>query len=104
MAATACERFLAWPLIGLIWVYRQWISARLPPACRFYPSCSAYGDEALRRYGLFRGGALMIWRILRCQPLSRGGFDPVPGRPITPCAGPSCDGSQDTQDTHRCRV
>lgn len=46
--------------------------------CRFTPTCSAYGLEALQRHGFFRGSALAAWRVLRCNPLSKGGFDPVP--------------------------
>jgi putative membrane protein insertion efficiency factor len=46
--------------------------------CRFTPTCSAYGLEALRRHGFFRGSALAAWRVLRCNPLSKGGTDPVP--------------------------
>jgi len=45
--------------------------------CRFYPTCSEYGYEAIDRYGILRGGALTVWRILRCNPYSRGGHDPV---------------------------
>jgi uncharacterized protein len=46
--------------------------------CRFEPTCSAYGREAVRRFGLFRGGALAAWRVVRCNPFSKGGYDPVP--------------------------
>src|SRR5690606_23583531 len=72
------ERVLAWPLILLVRFYRKFISPGLAPACRYHPSCSAYADEALRHHGLIRGGALMTWRLCRCNPLSAGGFDPVP--------------------------
>ena len=64
-------------LIFLIRVYQRLFSPLLPPACRFYPSCSQYFIEALQKKGLFKGSALGVWRILRCNPLSRGGFDPV---------------------------
>ncbi len=101
------ERLLAWPLIALVLFYRKAISPGLPPACRFYPSCSAYADEALRRYGLVRGGALMTWRLCRCQPLSKGGYDPVPGTP-NPSSDPTTDEASASpsrpQDTHRCCV
>lgn len=73
------DRWLALPLVALVWFYRKLISPALPPACRFYPSCSAYADEALRHHGLTRGAPLMVWRLCRCHPFSSGGFDPVPG-------------------------
>ena len=47
--------------------------------CRFEPTCSEYGRQAVARFGLVRGGALAAWRVLRCNPLSKGGYDPVPG-------------------------
>jgi putative membrane protein insertion efficiency factor len=50
----------------------------LPPGCRFQPTCSEYAYIALQRHGLLRGGAMAVWRLLRCHPFSRGGFDPVP--------------------------
>jgi putative membrane protein insertion efficiency factor len=59
--------------------YRRWISPFKPPTCRFHPTCSAYAQEALELHGIWRGGWLSVWRILRCQPLCKGGFDPVPG-------------------------
>jgi putative membrane protein insertion efficiency factor len=58
--------------------YQQWVSPLLPRACRFVPSCSEYALEAIDRYGIVAGSILAVWRLLRCQPLSRGGFDPVP--------------------------
>jgi putative membrane protein insertion efficiency factor len=64
-------------LIFIIRVYQRLFSPLLPPACRFYPTCSQYFVEALQKKGFLRGSALGIWRILRCNPLSRGGFDPV---------------------------
>jgi putative membrane protein insertion efficiency factor len=63
--------------LGLLDVYRRAISPFLPPACRFHPTCSAYCAEAIQRHGIARGLLLGAWRILRCQPLARGGFDPV---------------------------
>lgn len=57
--------------------WKRWISPLLPPACRFVPTCSEYGADAVRRYGIVRGGTMTAWRLLRCQPFCRGGFDPV---------------------------
>lgn len=65
-------------LTGGVVAYRRWISPALPPRCRFYPSCSAYAQEALTRHGAVRGVALTFWRLLRCHPFHPGGFDPVP--------------------------
>jgi uncharacterized protein len=57
--------------------YKWAISPMLRPACRFVPTCSEYAMEAVERYGVMRGGMKAVWRLLRCHPLSRGGFDPV---------------------------
>lgn len=65
-------------LIGFVVAYQRLISPLLPPACRFAPSCSDYAVEALAVHGVLRGLALAAWRLLRCHPLCRGGFDPVP--------------------------
>jgi putative membrane protein insertion efficiency factor len=66
-------------LIGLIRSYQVLISPLIPPSCRFYPSCSQYAVEAIARHGAPRGVWLTALRLLRCQPLHPGGFDPVPG-------------------------
>ena len=65
-------------LIFFIKVYQKSISRMLPPTCRFYPSCSEYGVQALQKYGVFKGGWLTIKRIGRCHPFNPGGYDPVP--------------------------
>ena len=68
----------AWLALLIIGLYRKAISPLLPPACRFVPSCSEYGYEAVARYGILAGGRLAIWRILRCNPFGGRGYDPVP--------------------------
>ena len=65
-------------LLALIGAYRQWISPLLGPRCRFIPSCSAYGLEAISRHGPRRGGWLTLRRLLRCHPFTPCGCDPVP--------------------------
>jgi putative membrane protein insertion efficiency factor len=72
-----------WPvravLLGLIALYRMTLSPVMGGRCRFYPSCSAYAEQAIRNTGAVRGVALSIWRILRCSPLTAGGVDHPPG-------------------------
>jgi putative membrane protein insertion efficiency factor len=63
--------------IGLVWLYRVTLGALFPTTCKYHPSCSEYAVQALRRHGLVRGSVLAGWRLLRCNPWSRGGFDPV---------------------------
>lgn len=62
----------------LIHLYQKGISPLKPPTCRFYPTCSQYGLEAIERFGAIKGGWLTIQRILKCHPFHPGGFDPVP--------------------------
>jgi putative membrane protein insertion efficiency factor len=64
--------------LAMIRFYQRWISAGLPSACRFQPTCSHYGYEAIERHGIIKGIALTAWRLARCQPFNRGGYDPVP--------------------------
>lgn len=64
--------------LGLIRFYQRFISPGLPASCRFYPTCSQYGYEAIARYGIIRGGLLTLRRVLRCHPFHPGGYDPVP--------------------------
>jgi putative membrane protein insertion efficiency factor len=65
--------------IGLVWAYRLTLGALFPATCKYEPSCSEYAIQALRTHGLFKGSALAGWRLLRCNPWSHGGHDPVPG-------------------------
>lgn len=65
-------------LITLIRGYQQVLSPLFPPTCKFYPSCSHYAITALSTYGFMRGGWLALKRVVRCNPFSNGGFDPVP--------------------------
>ncbi|MBQ7726086.1 MAG: membrane protein insertion efficiency factor YidD [Clostridia bacterium] len=65
-------------LIALIRVYQKNISPAKTACCRFTPTCSAYAIEAIRKRGCLIGSALALWRILRCHPLCKGGYDPVP--------------------------
>lgn len=65
-------------LIGLILIYQKYLSPLKSTKCPYFPSCSQYGLEAVRQYGALKGGMLSIWRILRCNPFSKGGYDPVP--------------------------
>ena len=64
--------------IFLIKIYQRTLSRVMPSSCRFYPSCSEYGVQAIQKYGIFKGGWLTIKRIGRCQPFHPGGYDPVP--------------------------
>jgi uncharacterized protein len=70
---------------GLIWLillpiraYSRLISPLFPRRCKYYPTCSAYAQEAIRTHGVIRGGGLAAWRIVRCNPFSHGGVDEVP--------------------------
>lgn len=75
-----------WParsvLLVLIRGYRLTLGQVVGGNCRFYPSCSAYAEEAVRRCGAVRGVALSLWRVLRCSPLTRGGVDHPPAGPV----------------------
>lgn len=65
--------------IKLIRLYQKYISPMHRPCCKYYPTCSAYAVEAIEIHGAVKGGFLAVWRIIRCNPFSKGGFDPVPG-------------------------
>ncbi|MCR5457226.1 MAG: membrane protein insertion efficiency factor YidD [Clostridiales bacterium] len=64
--------------IALVKFYRNCISPLKKPCCRFYPTCSEYALQAFKEWGFFRGLGLSCWRILRCNPFCRGGYDPIP--------------------------
>ena len=63
-------------VIFLIRFYQYTLGTLFPPACRFHPTCSEYGIESIRKYGVIKGGGRLIWRLLRCNPFSKGGIDP----------------------------
>jgi putative membrane protein insertion efficiency factor len=67
-----------WLALRMIRGYQRWVSPMLPPSCKYHPSCSEYGYQAIAKYGIIRGGAMTVWRVLRCNPFSKGGYDPVP--------------------------
>ena len=67
-----------WLLLKLIRGYQLIISPHMPPTCRYVPSCSEYGYEAIERYGAARGSWMAVKRVARCNPFARGGHDPVP--------------------------
>jgi uncharacterized protein len=67
-------------LVALLRVYQLIVSPLFGPRCKYYPSCSSYAIEAVRTHGALRGMCMAAWRVLRCNPLSDGGLDPVPPR------------------------
>lgn len=74
------SRFPRRALIFLIELYRTWVSPTRMPTCRFEPTCSAYAVEALETHGFLRGSGLTTWRLLKCGPWHKPGYDPVPER------------------------
>ena len=74
----AVLRFIGWLLILPSRFYQKFISPLTPATCRFTPTCSHYAIEAIRKHGPFKGLALAVWRILRCNPWGGSGYDPVP--------------------------
>ena len=71
-------KLITYPFVLLVRFYQIAISPLKPPTCRYNPTCSSYALEALKRYGLFKGGMLAIRRIMRCHPWGGHGYDPVP--------------------------
>ncbi len=74
----AITRLLGYVLIPFIKIYQYIISPVMGPKCRFVPTCSQYGEEALKKYGLFKGGWLLVKRLSKCRPGGGSGWDPVP--------------------------
>ena len=74
----AVMSFIGRMLILPIRFYQKYLSPLKPPTCRFTPTCSQYAIEAIRKHGPFKGFALAVWRILRCNPWGGSGYDPVP--------------------------
>jgi putative membrane protein insertion efficiency factor len=78
---TALQRLAVWIVLLPVVLYRRFISPlKRTPSCRFMPTCSEYAMEAVKERGVVIGGALATWRVLRCNPLCAGGYDPVPHR------------------------
>lgn len=73
-----CQRLIGWPLIGLIRIYQYALSPLLGHRCRFFPSCSEYAIESIKRHGVAKGIWLATRRVGRCHPWHPGGYDPVP--------------------------
>ncbi len=70
---TVGRRIVTAPIVA----YQRFVSPALPRRCKYEPTCSAYAAQAIREYGILRGLVLAVWRVLRCNPFSHGGFDPV---------------------------
>ncbi len=63
--------------IFLIRQYQRYLSPILPPMCKYSPTCSVYAVDAIKKYGAIKGSLMAVWRVLRCNPFSKGGYDPV---------------------------
>jgi putative membrane protein insertion efficiency factor len=66
------------PVLWVLRGYKTWVSPMLPPSCRYHPTCSEYAYEAVEKYGIIKGGRLGLWRVMRCNPFGKSGWDPVP--------------------------
>jgi uncharacterized protein len=86
---------LVWLVLLPIRAYSRLISPLFGARCRYYPTCSAYAEQAIRAHGVVRGGALAAWRLVRCNPFSAGGVDEVP-----PPRDARTRGHRHTQGTH----
>jgi uncharacterized protein len=85
--------------IGLIRLYQRVLSPLLGPRCKYHPSCSEYAVQAIERYGILRGSVLAAWRLLRCNPFSHGGYDPVSEQTLFRSHAHSHDGEQPLRPT-----
>jgi putative membrane protein insertion efficiency factor len=74
-------------LLAPIVAYQRYVSPALPRRCKYYPTCSDYAIDAIREVGILRGSILAAWRLVRCNPFSHGGYDPVENRPFFKSAG-----------------
>lgn len=81
---TRLIRLIRLPFLWVIRAYQIVLSPLMPSSCRFYPTCSHYGYEAIERHGVIKGGWLTIKRVGRCNPFFKGGYDPVPGSGESP--------------------
>ena len=88
-------------LILCIRFYQRFLSPLKPPCCRFHPSCSTYAIQALQHHGLFKGTALTVWRVLRCNPFGGSGYDPVPGCEYDPDVQQQAEPEQQLQDQQK---
>lgn len=79
-------------MLAILQFYKRWISPSLLPSCRYVPTCSEYAIDAIERYGSLRGGAMAVWRLLRCHPFVKGGYDPVVKHEIYPSINSSLPG------------
>ena len=77
VVADKVEGMVGRVFVSMIRVYQRFVSPLFPPSCRFTPNCSRYTIQAIQKHGPLRGGAMGAWRILRCNPFSKGGYDPV---------------------------
>ena len=75
---TGNDRIMKYFLIYIIGLYQKYISPYKGTKCPYFPSCSNYGIEAIKEHGAIKGFFMALWRVLRCNPFSKGGFDPVP--------------------------
>ena len=91
-------------MIWLVRLYQKFISPLKPPSCRFTPTCSAYAIQAFQKRGFFAGLILTVWRILRCNPFCKGGYDPVPERGFRRSAQRICEDMNDGCESHQSEI
>jgi putative membrane protein insertion efficiency factor len=81
-------------IVRLIRAYQRLISPLLPRRCKYHPTCSAYAVQSIQSFGILRGSVLAVWRLLRCNPFSHGGYDPVSAQTLFRSAEPPASHSQ----------